>query len=95
MAQSDLSKINALYMEGAALQNALRNLTGGGRIVAMTISPPPSSGPPEDPRVADAIIGTIGWDYPQTMADAIRGQIQSRIAEINSELASMGVAGFS
>lgn len=96
MAQSDLSKINALYVEGSALHNAVNNLNGGGKIVAMTIGPPPYSGPPEDrPRIMDAMIATIGWDYPQSMTDAIRNQLQSRLAEINSELAGMGVGGFS
>lgn len=96
MAQSNISRINVLYMEGSALQNGLNNLNGGGRIVAMTIGPPPSSGEQSSPpRVSDAIIGTIGWDYPQMMVDTIRAQLQTRLAAINSELAGMGVGGFS
>lgn len=87
MDQADLTKVNILYVERSSIQAALDNLVGGGRIIQMLIAAPENI-----PRPA-ATVSTVGWQYPQAMADAIRSELQGRINEINQQFSEMGITG--
>lgn len=82
--RDDIPRISALNTEKAMLERALGNLnTPDGRIDSMEIGGPMSA----------AFINTIGWQYPPQMVEAIKENLNRRLAEIAKELADLGVTG--
>lgn len=88
MDQADISKVAILHTERTTLQAALDNLVRGGQITQMAIADPDGHRPV-------AIVSTVGMQYPQAMVDAIRGELQRRINEINRQFSEMGITGLS
>jgi hypothetical protein len=96
VAQSDLAKVQALNSEYQSLQRATQflNDTPPGKIVAMTIGPPP---PPE----AGAFGGFPGgitvrtdyMEYPQAMVDSIKASLNARVNQVRQELGALGITG--
>lgn len=86
MNRADLGRATDLYQQAQEIDRALGVIDEKGTITAVTITPP------GDPQWADArTVSTAGLAYPPQMMDAIRTQLEDRLAAIHGELTTLGV----
>lgn len=99
---NDIQRVNVLSNEKLSIQAALGMLGSGGRITAMTVSggqyegqrPGPVPGmPPIMGGGGPVTVPSSYIEYPAQMITAITAALQTRLQQINQELAQMGVTG--
>lgn len=88
MNRTDLPQATSLYQRAVEIEEALGVIDRAGTITAVTITPKEATGE----GVGERIVSTIGLQYPPQMIEAIRTQLEERLAAINHELADLGVS---
>lgn len=89
--RSDLPKINALYGERNNLQQTLKLVDEGARIIAVTWGKQSESAPHFWQFTATT--NTEYMDYPPQMVEAYKAFLHQRLTQITAELAQLGVTG--
>lgn len=87
--RGNLQYVNDLYAEMNVIQEGMKRLDAGGRIVMMLISAPDDS---EGGGVL-AQVPTRTIAYPPQMVEGIKQQLTQRLHEIEDELANLGLTG--
>lgn len=87
--QANLVRANELIAKRLGYRQALQIFAEGGAIRAFVVQTPDD---PDKPA-HQAWVEAAGIEYPPQMATAIKSQIEKRLAEIDKELADLGVTG--
>lgn len=87
---NDIPQANALYTEQQQVQSAIDYLNNAGGITLMTVSPPtPVAG--VSPMMQMSVSIPLTLPNPQTLIDQALAALTQRQADINQQLADLGI----
>jgi hypothetical protein len=88
--QSNIAQVVRLNEEYGNIVRAVANLDAGARILTMVVGAPEN-----DQMQQPAVVQTQYMTFPAQMVEGIKAQARTRVNEIRSELAELGVTGLS